>query len=170
MPRKTELEKMTCENLRELAKGLGIPKRWSMKKAELVEAILQAENAKSSKRKVNAKEEHEVVSQEQNVEAVTKEKQTAGVKSDIDYEQKLRYVENAKIGALIAFRLPDGKVKSAKITNKSTKSQKFRAETEYGAIYIIPYDDVLWVRTGLRWPKGVYRLLKGLGDNDGKQE
>lgn len=170
MPRKTELSQITCNDLRELAKMLDIPKRWSMKKAELVEAILQAENAKSSKTKESAKEEHEVVNQANNVEVVSKEKQTTDVKSDIDYEQKLQYVENAKIGALIAFKLPDGKVKSAKVTNKSTKNKKLRAETEYGAAYIVPYEDVLWVRTGLRWPKGVYRLLKGLGDKDGKQK
>ena len=170
MPRKTELNQRTCNDLRELAKMLDIPKRWSMKKAELVEAILQAESAKSSKTKESAKEKHEIVSHKQNIEAVTKEKQTASVKSDINYEQKLQYVENAKIGALIAFRLPDGKVKSAKITNKSTKNKKLRAKTEYGAVYVIPYGDVLWVRTGLRWPKGVYYLLKGLGDKNDKQK
>ena len=140
------------------------------RKAELVESILQAENAKSSKAKESAKEKHEVVNQTNNVEVVSKEKQTTDVKSDIDYEQKLQYVENAKIGALIAFKLPDGKVKSAKVTNKSTKNKKLRVETEYGATYIVPYKAVLWVRTGLRWPKGVYHLLKGLGDKDGKRE
>lgn len=170
MPRKTELSQMTCNDLRGLAKILDISKRWSMRKAELVEAILQAENAKSSKTKESAKEEHEVVNQANNVEVVSKEKQATNVKSDIDYEQKLQYVENAKIGALIAFKLPDGKVKSAKVTNKSTKNKKLRAETEYGATYIVPYEDVLWVRTGDRWPKGVYRLLKGLDDKDGKQK
>ena len=39
-------------------------------------------------------------------------------------------------------------------------------ETDYGAQYITPYEDIIWVRTGKRWPRGVYKLLKGLVDVD----
>lgn len=83
--------------------------------------------------------------------------------------EKLSYIESAKIGTLVAFKLSSGKVKSAKITNRSSKNRKLKLETEYGAIYIIPYEDIVWVRTGPRWPSGVYKLLKGL-EKDGSEE
>ena len=39
-------------------------------------------------------------------------------------------------------------------------------ETSYGAVSVIPFEDVLWVRTGNRWPRGVYNMLKGIGDEE----
>lgn len=85
----------------------------------------------------------------------------------VDMEQKMSYVENINIGTIVAFRLSNGKVKSAKVVRKSTKNRKLKLETDYGAEYIISFDDVIWVRTGKRWPKGVYKLLKGIsGESD----
>lgn len=75
---------------------------------------------------------------------------------------KLRYIEEAAIGTLLAFRTETGKVKSAMIVNRSTKSKKFKVETKYGLQYVVHFDDVIWVRTNKRWPKGVYNLLKGI--------
>ena len=85
-------------------------------------------------------------------------------------EQKMSYIENIEIGTLVAFRLSSGKVKSAKVTRKSTKNRKLKLETDYGAEYIVSFDDIIWVRTGKRWPRGVYRLLKGLVDKDESKE
>ena len=75
-------------------------------------------------------------------------------------ERKKWYVENAKIGSIVAFRLPGGKVISAAIVKKSTSRRMFKVETKYGAEYRISFDDVLWVRTNKRWPKGIYLLFK----------
>jgi hypothetical protein len=41
-------------------------------------------------------------------------------------------------------------------------------ETSYGATHVIPFEDVLWVRTGARWPRGVYNMLKGIGEENEK--
>ena len=73
-----------------------------------------------------------------------------------------------KIGTLVAFRLSNGKVKSAKVMKKSTKNRKLKLETNYGAEYIASYDDIIWVRTGKRWPRGVYNLLKGITNEERK--
>ena len=75
-----------------------------------------------------------------------------------------------------------GKVKRAHaytshiLTKKSTKKQKFAVETQYGAEHIVLWEDVIWVRTGKRWPKGVYQLFKknleptkGVDDKDGEK-
>ena len=78
----------------------------------------------------------------------------------------MRYIENVELGTIVAFRLANGRVKAAKVVKKSTKSRKLKLETNYNAEYIVSYDDIIWVRTGKRWPKGVYELLKGKVGNE----
>ena len=86
--------------------------------------------------------------------------------NDKDLQQnrdaKERYLNTAEIGFLVAFKIETGRVKSAKIVNRSTSGRKLKVVTAYGMEYVIPYEDVLWIKTGTRWPKGVYMLLKGI--------
>ena len=103
-------------------------------------------------------------------------KDTADIQEDvkaavpeINMEQKMQYIENAPIGTLVAFRLPNGKVKSAKIINRSNKQQKLKLETSYGKQFIIPYTDVVWVRSTDKWPRGVYNQLKGITEETNGQ-
>lgn len=150
------LQSKNCKELREIAKGLKIQGRWDMTKEELITNIMAAsENGKSDVDENN----------DQNI--------TDECKSDdqvhINMEQKMRYIENVELGTIVAFRLANGRVKSAKVVKKSTKSRKLKLETNYNAEYIVSYDDIIWVRTGKRWPKGVYELLKGKVDN-GKEK
>lgn len=81
-------------------------------------------------------------------------------------ERRKSYVENVQIGTLVAFKSITGKVKSAKVIKRSSKNRRLKVETKYGAEFVIPYDDVIWVRTNKRWPKGVYQLLKGVTNNE----
>ena len=170
---KENLQCKTCKELRELAKGLNISGRWDMTKEQLIEAILGVENAMGSEIKTvigqSANDECKVDNRAicVGVEAEAKvENGSAGTKANM--EQKMTYVEGVEIGTIVAFRLSSGKVKSAKVVKKSTKNRKLKLETDYGAEYIVSYDDIVWVRTGKRWPRGVYNLLKGLVD-DGKE-
>lgn len=71
------------------------------------------------------------------------------------------YIEKVSLGCLVAFKTSNGKVKSAKITKRSIKERMLLLETEYKSVYKVSFDDVLWVKTGNRWPKGIYELLKG---------
>lgn len=169
------LKAKTKKELRTIATELQITGRWDMTKPQLIEAILRAKSAEVSKQEnvVNessqsANDEHKVDNQEcENVEVEDKaENKSASVQ--VNMEQKMSYIENIDIGTIVAFRLSNGKVKSAKVTRKSTKNRKLKLETDYGAEYIISYDDVVWVRTGKRWPRGVYKLLKGQVDSNGK--
>lgn len=163
------LQKKTCKELRELAKELNISGRWDMTKDQLIDAILGAEVVENTNESESAKDECKVDNQENVVEVEDKvEKKSANV--DVDMAQKMPYIENIEIGTLVAFRLSNGKVKSAKVTRKSTKNRKLKLETDYGAEYIVSFDDIVWVRTGKRWPRGVYKLLKGLVDDNGKEE
>lgn len=163
------LQKKTCKELRELAKELNISGRWDMTKDQLIDAILGAEVVENTNESESAKDECKVDNQENVVEVEDKvEKESANV--DVDMAQKMPYIENIEIGTLVAFRLSNGKVKSAKVTRKSTKNRRLKLETDYGAEYIVSFDDIVWVRTGKRWPRGVYKLLKGLVDDNGKEE
>ena len=165
---KENLQNKTCKELRELAKDMNISGRWDMTKGQLIDAILGAEVVKTTNESESAKDEckvdnHDVVEAEDKAE-----KESANV--EVDMKQKMLYIESIEIGTLVAFRLSNGKVKSAKVTRKSTKNRKLKLETDYGAEHIVSYDDIVWVRTGKRWPRGVYKLLKGLVDEDGKEE
>ena len=171
------LEAKTKKELRVIATELEITGRWDMTKPQLIEAILRAKSAKKSNQEnvanenlQSAKDETKIDNQEcEDIEVEDKvENKSANV--EINMEQKMSYIENIDIGTIIAFRLSNGKVKSAKVTRKSTKNRKLKVETDYGAEYIVSYDDVIWVRTGKRWPRGVYKLLKGQVDANGKEK
>ena len=170
------LESKTRKELRKIATELEITGRWDMTKPQLIDAILRANSAENSEHEENAdinlqsaKDECEIDNHENNVEAEDKVENESANVAKVNMEQKISYIENINIGTIVAFRLSNGKVKSAKVTNKSTKNRKLKLETEYGAEYIISYDDVIWVRTGKRWPRGVYTLLKGQVDANGKE-
>ena len=170
------LESKTKKELRAIATELEITGRWDMTKPQLVDAILRANSVEYNKKNVvdenpqSANDECKVDNHEcENVEAENKvENESASV--NVNMEQKMSYIENIDIGTIVAFRLSNGKVKSAKVTRKSTKNRKLKLETDYGAEYIISYEDVIWVRTGKRWPRGVYKLLKGQVDANGKEK
>ena len=162
---KENLQSKTCKELLEIAKELNIVGRWEMTKVQLIDAILGAKVAENAEKDESAKEECKIDNQEKDVEAEDKvEKESANI--EVDMAQKMSYIEGIEIGTLVAFRLSNGKVKSAKVVRKSTKNRKLKLETEYGAVYIVSYEDIVWVRTGKRWPKGVYRLLKDLGGSN----
>ena len=161
---KNDLMAMKVAELKQVCKEGGI-RHYNGKncftKVELVEAILRAEeNVEDNTQSAT----DEIKNDNHDAEVVLNKKQTAIV---VDMEQKMPYIEQATIGTIVAFRLANGKVKSAMIVKKSTKNRRFMVETEYKAQYIVDYENVIWVRTGDRWPRGVYRLLKGLvGDEE----
>jgi hypothetical protein len=127
------LEKKTRDELRVIAKELDIKGRGHMTKEQLVQAIASATGGEA---------------------AETSDDVSSG-------SNKMKYVENAEIGTIVAFKLPDGRVKSAKVERRSTSRRKLKLVTQYGAEFVVPYEDIIWVRTTKRWPKGVYNLLKG---------
>jgi len=122
------------------------------KKAELVESLLE-----------KRKEERPPIS----VEPV-KVSEPVEDKAEEAFA-KQRYIETAEVGSLVAFKVPskEDKVDSAKILHRSSKRAVLEVENKQGERYVVPYENILWVRTGLRWPKGVYELLtKGRRKNE----
>lgn len=150
---------MTVKELREKAKELDISGRWNMTKVQLIEAITRAEGENTNEDSESATDE-KVIDNNSDAEVEINEENS----TNINVEQKQKYLDNIQIGTLVAFKISEEKAKSAKVIRKSTKSRKLQVETSYGAIYTIPFEDVLWVRTGKRWPRGVYNMLKGIGE------
>lgn len=152
---KESLSKMKVDDIRKYASSLGIKKIRTFKKLELIDEIIKVQNEITSDESVPEKTELE-----------TEENEIKSEKVEISEEdriyRKLKYVENADIGTIVAFKPEVGKVKSAKIIKKSTKNRKLKLETSYGAQFVISYDDVIWVKTTQRWPRGVYNMLKGI--------
>lgn len=195
---KEKLQTLKVSELATICKERGIVHyrgKNRFKKDEMIEAILRAEKrAKGGKTMLNqdlfggvgkavqsaAKEgfenfrktfqsaEDEEKVDNQSVEAENKDEKKSASTS-INWERKESYIENSEIGTIVAFKLSSGKVKSAKMVNRNRKKKKLKLETRYGAEYIVPYNSIIWVRTGKRWPKGVYKLLKGIVDNEKKK-
>jgi len=147
------LNKLTVKELiKQYATPLQITGRHDMKKLDLVQAILDVYVSQ-----IDDKESDEVT-----IEDVSKEvKKPARELTEVQKINKARYIDDADVGTIIAFKLPGMKVKSAKIIRRSTKNKKFKVQTAYGVEYVVSFDEVIWVKTNKRWPKGVYNLLKG---------
>lgn len=87
---------------------------------------------------------------------------------DRDVRTKDDYIQNAEEGLIVAFRLnftaKSGleltKVISGKILENNKEDEVYVVETRNGLKYGVPYPSVVWVKTGGRWPKGVYDEMK----------
>lgn len=161
--KREELGNMLVVDLRNMASTYGIKNVKKYKKQELVDMICEIiDGQKPTVVDEEAEATVAVEEDDNSIEVVTEE-----LSEEEIAERRMPYVENAPIDTIVAFKLPTGKVKSAKIINKSTKNRKLKVETAYGAQFVIPYDSVIWVKTGTRWPKGVYNLLKGNHNGSG---
>lgn len=149
-----DLSGKTVKELRNLAKENNITGRWDMNKTQLIEAILNV----SGKNTNSAEDKPQNKDEEQKVES--KQDCVKNGKSIENNSKTSAYVDRIQRGMLVAF-MYEGKMKSAKVIEKSTKRRKLKLQTKVGIIYVVDYNAVAWVKTGARWPKGVYELLKG---------
>ena len=156
--KRTELEAMKAEELRQMCKNMGISfykGKSRLTKAEMIDKLLC---------EVESNGEEVVEANYKSVEQAKSEPVKSQEEIEAEEAAKLamraKYIEEAKVGTIIAFRLESGKVISAMIVKKSTKNRKFKVETKYGAEHIVLFDEILWVRTNKRWPKFIYNLFK----------
>ena len=156
--KRTELEAMKAEELRQMYKDMGISfykGKSRLTKAEMIEKLL-CEVESNGEEVVEANDE----SAEQTKSEPVKSQEEIEAEEAAKLAMRAKYIEEAKVGTIIAFRLESGKVISAMIVKKSTKNRKFKVETKYGAEHIVLFDEILWVRTNKRWPKFIYNLFK----------
>ena len=157
---RNELENMTKENVAKVAKDLGV-KRYKGKsmlsKKELIDGICKAMESNDDAADVQ-KAINEAGEQVKKNEIV------------IDREVKDKRILSAPIGTLIAFHEPEtGKLNTAKLTNRNKTKKLIKCETQYGKEFLISFSDVVWTKTGSRWPKSIYNELKGKKADAGKE-
>lgn len=150
MYNKEQLMAMKVDELRKVASSIGIKNAKRYKKMDLVDMIISVQNPPEEVVEEVKEEKEEVASVSDNAD-------DDGIDSN-----KLRYINEAPIGTLVAFKLPNGQTKSAKIINRSTGRKKLKLETVYGKQFVVSYSDIVWVKSTNKWPRGVYNQLKGI--------
>ena len=79
---------------------------------------------------------------------------------------KAKYIDNLQAGQILAFRSGE-----SVISGKVISLNKFiTVETKNGTQFVIKNEDIVWVKTGQRWPKGVFKALKGEINSDAEAE
>lgn len=185
-----EIKTMTVKQLREEAKKLGIKGRYEMTKPKLIEAInncMVEENGMAIIDNENVEnQQEEVVAasndvKEENIITVSDEETNTDSEFATCISRKktqAEYIDNIKPGMIIAFCTEPNKAISAKVREirfSSTVALSVEyvvAESKNGFVYKVPRSAIIWVKTGLRWPKGVFEKLKNHGgseDNGGSE-
>lgn len=156
---RNELENMTKENVAKVAKDLGVKHykgKSMLSKKELIDGICKV--MESNDDVADAKK---AIS-----EAGEQEK-----KVEIDRDTKDERIISAPLGTLIAFYEPEtNKLNTAKLTNRNKVKRLVKCETQYGKEFLVPFENIRWVKTGSRWPKGIYNELKGKKADAGKEK
>nr|DAP31943.1 MAG TPA: Rho termination factor, N-terminal domain [Caudoviricetes sp.] len=156
---RNELENMNKTEVAKVAKDLGV-KRYKGKsmlsKKELIDGIC----------KVMESNDDVTDAQKAISEAGEQEK-----KVEIDRDAKDKRIISAPLGTLIAFYEPEtNKLNTAKLTNRNKVKRLIKCETQYGKEFLVPFENIRWVKTGSRWPKGIYNELKGKKADAGKEK
>lgn len=169
------LEKMKADDLAAICKEKGIPHyngKTRFRKGLMVDAILkvQAQEAEENRSPISvAKVVEEKIGED--VSAVVKEKETADIQQ---LPGTKKYLEEIKVGTLVAFKEISGRLNTAAVRNVSFKRKQLKLVTQYEKEFIVSFDDVIWVRTTKRWPKFVLDILKsqqrkGRGDGTSRK-
>ena len=125
----------TVKELLIIAKEYQIAGRYDMKKQQLIDAIIEFEKAKDEMAVNTTNKTHD------------------------------DYVKNLKSGDIIAFQFysPFGKkiVRSAKVVDTHPEEIGLTVQDKIGNEYFVYKSNILWVKTGKRWPKYIYFMFKG---------
>lgn len=132
------LSSKTVKELLAIAKEYQIVGRHDMKKQQLIDAI---------------------------VEVVEIEKALDETDASVANKTHGDYVENLKQGDIIAFQFnnPFGKkiTRSAKVIDPHPGEIGTTVQDKIGNKYFVYKSNILWVKTGKRWPKYIYSMFKG---------
>ncbi len=169
---KNELEKLTAKELLAKCKEFGLQcyrGKSRLTKSELIDSLLNVNNTETKEEDLVPMPGSEKLSElKKEFDSAAEEKVEPEPEKEWINEDKEKYIEEANEGTLIAFLDLKGKPRTAALVNRSSKRKVVKLITEFGWEFIVPYANVLWVRNGTRWPKGVYNMLKGY--KNGKEE
>lgn len=127
-----DLTSKTVKELLVIAKEYQIVGRHDMKKQQLIDAIVEFEKILNE---ATAKKTH------------------------------ADYIKNLKQGDIIAFQFYNsfGRkiVRSAKVVDAYPGEVGLTVQDKIGNKYFVYKSNILWVKTGKRWPKYIYSMFKG---------
>lgn len=77
------------------------------------------------------------------------------------YQMKTKadYLREATPGTIVAFSLKE-KVLSGKIIDMVEGPAPYVIETKNKSVFYLTPDRIMWVKTGDKWPAGIYNALK----------
>ena len=101
----------------------------------------------------------------ENTVDVTEEKVVEQNPVEIKFIDRTKYIEEAEPGTLMCFVDNKGKPRTAALVNRSSKRRMVKLVTEFNWEFVVPYENVLWVRVGERWPRVILNILKGYHKN-----
>lgn len=134
------LSSKTVKELLVIAKEYQIVGRHDMKKQQLIDAIVEFEKALN----------------ETTASTVSKSRDDC--------------IKNLKSGDIVAFQFynPFGKkiIRSAKVVDAYPGEEGVAVQDKIGNEYFVYKSNILWVKTGKRWPKFVYLMFKGESVNE----
>lgn len=146
--KKQMLENKTVKELLKLPEAKLIKGRYDMKKAELIEALMAHTASEEPKDDSEAATRHPVI-------------------SIVSRNEKAQYIDNIKIGTIVAFSVNNSKALSGKV--EEIHRSVLVVETKNGVKFTVKKSNIIWVKTGERWPRGVYLALKGESDGQDTQ-
>lgn len=172
----SELRGFTVKELREEAKSLKIKFWYNKTKAELVSDILEATAENNINNNVeengNMEEIREAtISEDSTVEKVEAVQAEDEIAADNSYATLIshkktpgEYIDNVEVGMIIAFATEPEKAISAKVKEifraEDNGVKEVLAVSKNGYTYKVPRAAIVWVKTGHRWPRGIYDKLR----------
>lgn len=183
--------KATKTELLELAKVLKISGRYDMNKETLINNIIASRNACETFKarldvNTNTNDNEEKENNMDNVKNATEviDTSTTTPNSENDYAVQIGaeskrsqadYINNIDIGMIIAFKVSPDKAISAKVEDIDYDTEKegpdsrtlttVYCRTKNGIEYKVPRKAIIWVKTGTRWPRGIFLQLKRGAEN-----
>lgn len=172
----SELRGFTVKELREEAKSLKVKFWYNKTKAELVSGILEA-TAKNNEN-VNVEEDNNMeeirevtIPEDSAVEKVEAAQVVEDEIADNSYATLIshkktpgEYIDNVEVGMIIAFATEPEKAISAKVKEifraEDNGVKEVLAVSKNGYTYKVPRAAIVWVKTGHRWPRGIYDKLR----------
>lgn len=143
----SDLNKKTCKELRDIAKQYGITGRWDMKKQELIEAIESMSDLTDDK---IIFEDDCIIKSEDTIQSEGSQKVS---------RTTLEYLNNAEAGTLVAFKRNSSKDVAMSGKLISFENGKVTVESKKGTKFKLNPDNIIWVKTGDRWPRWVFNLF-----------
>lgn len=157
------LESYTVADLRKIAKNFHIVGRWEMNKSQLIIEILLSQKDWEVRKEscLNATEVYEAEKKQSEKEQAKETFENKKVMQDNSNNDHSKYLANIEVGRLVAFNDHDmGIVRTARVVNISQKRQQLKVIDIYGSIEIISFEQVAWVKTGKRWPRRLFHLIR----------